>query len=278
MCPWPGPSFAEAGKPFGALITAETLTGLDADDWELYRVAEDPAENNNLATQHRDKLIELIAMWYAEAGKYDVFPIDASAAERLMTERPQVAEPRAQYVFRPHTQTLSFWVGPHVLNRPHSITADAEVPDGGAEGVLICQGSNAGGWTSTSRQPAALRPQRRRPRDLPHISAGAAPGRPASAPLRVRPTGKPDFPQGKGAPGLDQLYVDGQLVANAEFPVTTPIASTPASSPAAPTPGPRSPGTTGPRSHTGTLHTVTVDLSGDLIADTERDAVAISRQ
>src|ERR1700749_466136 len=73
VCPWPGASFAEAGKPFGALITAETLTDLDAGHWELYRVAGDPAENHNLADEHRDKLIELIAMWYAEAGKYNVF-------------------------------------------------------------------------------------------------------------------------------------------------------------------------------------------------------------
>ena len=147
VCPWPGPSFAEAGKPFGAVVTAETLTGLYARDGELYHVAEDPAENHDLAEQHRGKLIELIATWYAEAGKYDVFPIDGSAVERMMTERPQIAEPRAQYIFRPHTQTLPFWVGPRVLNRPHSITADAEIPDGGAEGALICQGSNGGGWT-----------------------------------------------------------------------------------------------------------------------------------
>jgi len=86
-------------------------------------------------------------MWYAEAGKYNVFPIDGSATERLMTERPQVAEPRAEYIYRPHTQTVPFWVGPRVLNRPHSITADAEIPGSGAEGVLICQGSNVGGWT-----------------------------------------------------------------------------------------------------------------------------------
>ena len=59
MCPWPGPSFAEAGKPFGAPITAETLTDLDAHHWELYHVAEDPAENHNLAAEHRDKLESL---------------------------------------------------------------------------------------------------------------------------------------------------------------------------------------------------------------------------
>ena len=147
VCPWPGPSFAEAGQPFGAPITAETLTDLDAHHWELYHVAEDPAENHNLADQHRDKLIELIAMWYTEAGKYNVFPIDGSTVPRLMVERPQVAEPRTEYVYRPGTQTLPFWVGPRVLNRPHAITADAEIPAGGAEGVLLCQGSNVGGWS-----------------------------------------------------------------------------------------------------------------------------------
>ena len=79
VCPWPGPSFAEAGKPFGAPITAETLTSSDADGWELYHVAEDPAENHNLAGEHRDKLIEMIAMWYVEAGKYDVIPASTAA-------------------------------------------------------------------------------------------------------------------------------------------------------------------------------------------------------
>jgi hypothetical protein len=147
VCPWPGPSFAEAGQPFGAAITADTLTELDANGWELYRVASDPAENHNVASEHRDKLIELIALWYIEAGKNNVFPLDGTAAPRLITERPQVAEPRAHYVYRPGTQTLPFWVGRRVLNRPHSITADVDIPASGAEGVLLCQGSNAGGWS-----------------------------------------------------------------------------------------------------------------------------------
>ena len=68
VCPWPGPSFTEAGKPFGVPITAADLTDLDAHHWELYHITEDPAENHNLAENHRDKLIELIAMWYTEAG------------------------------------------------------------------------------------------------------------------------------------------------------------------------------------------------------------------
>jgi arylsulfatase A-like enzyme len=63
VCPWPGPSFAEAGLPFGTPITADTLAMLDADRWELYHAAEDFSENDDVAAQNRGKLIELIAQW-----------------------------------------------------------------------------------------------------------------------------------------------------------------------------------------------------------------------
>jgi hypothetical protein len=109
-------------------------------------IAKYPTENRNLADQHRDKLIEQIAQWYVEAGKYSVLPIDGSGADRAVLERPQVELPPNRYIYRPGTQTLPFWVGPRMLNRPHSITADAEIPDGGAEGMLLRQDSAVGGW------------------------------------------------------------------------------------------------------------------------------------
>jgi arylsulfatase len=281
VCPWPGPSFAEAGKPFGALITAETLTDLDAHNWELYHVAQDPAENNDLAEEHRDKLIELIAMWYAEAGKYNVFPIDGSAVERLMTERPQIAEPRAKYVYRPHTETVPFWVGPRVLNRPHSITADAEIPDGGAEGVLICQGSNAGGWTFYVAGSRLQYAHNYVSRQIYRVSGpDLLPAGRHQLRFEFQPTGKPDFAQGKGAPGLAQLYVDGQLIASSEFPVTTPVAFNPGGLTCGANRGSAVvPDYQAPFPFTGTLHTVTVDLSGDLITDTESEMrMAMARQ
>ncbi len=281
VCPWPGPSFVEAGQPFGAEITAETLTGLDARHWELYHIAEDPAENHDLADSRRDKLIELIAMWYTEAGKYNVFPIDGSTIPRLMAERPQVAEPRTQYVYRPGTQTLPYFVGPKVVNRPHAITADAEIPAGGAEGVLLCQGSNVGGWSFYVKDGrlcyahnyiARTTYQVRAPDPLP---AGRHQLR-----FEFEPAGKPDIAQGKGSPGRAQLYVDGQLVAQQEFPVTTPIAFNPGGLTCGANPG--SPVTAdyrAPFPFTGTLHTVTVDLSGDLITDTEAEMrMAMARQ
>ena len=88
VCPWPGPSFAEAGKGFGEPISADKLAELDATGWELYHVAEDPAENHNLAAEHRDKLIAMIATWYVEAGKYDVMPVDGSGLARMAVEKP----------------------------------------------------------------------------------------------------------------------------------------------------------------------------------------------
>ena len=281
VCPWPGPSFAEAGKRFGALISAETLTDLDAGHWELYHVAEDPAENHDLAGQHRDKLIELIATWYAEAGKYNVFPIDGSATERLMTERPQVAEPRAEYIYRPHTQTVPFWVGPRVLNRPHSITADAEIPDSGAEGVLICQGSNVGGWTFYVQDSRLHYAHNYVGREIYRVAGpDSLPAGRHRLRFEFEPTGKPDFAHGKGAPGRAQLYVDGQLIANREFPLTTPIAFNPGGLSCGANPGSAIvPDYRAPSPFTGILHTVTIDLSGDLITDTESEMrMAMARQ
>ena len=98
--------------------------------------------------------------------------------------------------------------------------------------------------------------------------------------FEFEPTGEPDFLAGKGSPGRAQLYVDGRLAGQAEFPVTTPIGLNPGGLTCGSNPGAavvadyRS-----PFRFTGTLHTVTVDLSGDLISDTEGEMrMAMMRQ
>ena len=82
-----------------------------------------------------------------EAGKYDVMPVDGSGLARMIAEKPLVAAPRDRYTYRPGTQSVPFFAAPRVLNRPHSITAEVEIPAGGAEGVLLCQGTAAGGYS-----------------------------------------------------------------------------------------------------------------------------------
>jgi arylsulfatase A-like enzyme len=147
VCPWPGASFTEAGAFFGEPIPAEKLTELDASAWELYHVAEDFAENYNIATENRAKLIELIGQWYVEAGKYNVMPVDGRGTARFAEERPQIAKDRASYTLYRGTQSVPANAGPRLLNRTHSITADVVIPEGGAEGVLTSYGGTDGGFS-----------------------------------------------------------------------------------------------------------------------------------
>ena len=142
----PGTSFAEAGVSFGQLeLSEDKLRELDATGWELYHVDVDPAETKDVAEQERAKLIEMIALWYTEAGKYNVLPLDSRGTMRFADPRPQFAAARDTYVYYPGTQSVPENVAVKVLNRAHAITVDAEFADGD-EGVLACHGSNVGGY------------------------------------------------------------------------------------------------------------------------------------
>jgi arylsulfatase A-like enzyme len=273
VCPWPGPSFAEAGKGFGEPISADTLTELDTHGWELYHVAEDVAENHDLAEEHRPRLIALIGTWYYEAGKYQVMPIDGSGLARMVSEKPLIAAPRDEFTYYPNTESVPFFAGPRVLNRAHTITAHVDIPDGGAEGVLLAQGSAAGGY-SFFVQDGRLHyvhnwvgREHMRVSSDDSVSAG-----PHELRYEFEPHGEPDPAHGHGMPGRFQLYVDGRLVGDWDAPYTTPFAFNPAQLSCGEDPG--SPVTDeydGPFAFTGTLHKVTVDLSGELIADPDAE-------
>ena len=106
-------------------------------------------------------------MWYVEAGKYKVMPIDSRGTLRFADERPKIAVDRTSYVFYPHTQGVPVNATVNILNRPHSITADVEIPKDGAEGVLLSQGGNDGGYSLLcSERQAPLCLQLRRPEPL----------------------------------------------------------------------------------------------------------------
>ena len=143
---------------------------LDAERWELYHAAEDFAENYDVAAENRGKVIELIAQWYVEAGRYNVLPIDGSVVTRLMTERPQLTEARTSYTFWPGTEMVPAAVGPRVLNRPHSITADVDHPGGRRRGRVAVSGSQQRRFRLLREGPAAaLRPQLPQPGDPPRV-------------------------------------------------------------------------------------------------------------
>ncbi|MEG6550553.1 arylsulfatase [Desulfocurvibacter africanus] len=274
VCPWPGPSFSESGKFFGEPIYKDTLTELDAKGWELYHVAEDFAENRNLAQENRAKLIEMIAQWYVEAGKYNVLPVDGRGTMRFTDERPQITRERTQYTFYPRTQSVPYNAGPRLLNRTHSIAAKVDIPEGGAEGVLVSFGGVDGGYVFYVKDGKLQYVHNYVARDYLHVEA-SEPLMAGSHELRFEfeVTGPPDIPKGKGTPGRAQLYIDDKLVGEAEFSHTTPISlgltggitvgADPGSSVA--------PFYTSPFAFTGTVHSVTFDVSGEVIKDEEAE-------
>jgi len=149
VCPFPGPNFTEAAEKqryFGMPLTADLLNDLDANGWELYNVTEDPAESRNLAVEMPDKLHEMIQRWYTEAGKYGALPLSSADMHRMNVTRPTVSRPRQQYVYYPDSAPIAFAAVPRLYNRPHSITADVIIPEEGAEGVLLTQGSRIAGY------------------------------------------------------------------------------------------------------------------------------------
>lgn len=225
VCPWPGSSFSESGRGFGAPIVADTLQELDADGWELYHVDVDWAENHNIAQENPAKLAELIEQWYEEATRYHVFPIDGRGTQRLLEPRPKVSEPRARYVMYPGTQAVPAGAGPNVLNRTHSIAADVEIADGSAAtGMLFRHGGTDGGYALFMRDGFLHYVHNYVALDYFHL-VSPEPIAPGAHELRYEfeVTAPPDFAHGHGAAGRGQLYVDRVLVAEMELPYTTPL-------------------------------------------------------
>ncbi len=199
VCPWPGPSFTEAGKGSASRSPADTLSTLDATGWELYHVAEDFAENHDVAAENRDKLIAMIGTWYVEAGKYDVMPIDGSGLARMVAEKPLIALPRDSYTYVPNTQSVPNFAAPKVLNRPHSITADVEIPEGGAEGVLLSQGTAAGGYSFYVKDGRLRYVHNYVGRQLLEVESDeAVPAGKHELRFEFEPTGPPDLQPGQG--------------------------------------------------------------------------------
>jgi arylsulfatase A-like enzyme len=114
--------------------------------WELFDTERDPSECHDLAAEQPVKLQELIALWWAEAGRYQALPLESRGAlEILGTERPQLSSPRSRYVYYPGGAEVPESVAPNIRNRSYTIAAEAEIETPEAGGVLFSQGSRFGG-------------------------------------------------------------------------------------------------------------------------------------
>jgi arylsulfatase len=270
VCPVPGPSFTEAGMGFGDMVVdEEKLRELDAQGWELYRVVQDFSETKDVAAENRGRLIEMIALWYVEAGKYNVLPIDSRGTMRLADPRPQLSKDRERYVFYPGTSTVANKIAPNVLNRPHSITASVDIEEG-SEGVLVAQGSSSGGYSLYVMDDRLHYAYNYLGVEQFHaVSKTPIPPGHHELGFQFEPTGKPDLAHGKGTPGRAQLYLDGTLDAQIELPVTIPldIGITEGLTCGRDTGSSVTSAYRAPFAFTGKLTEVAVDVSGDLIED-----------
>jgi arylsulfatase A-like enzyme len=278
VCPWPGASFTEAGAFFGAPIDKDKLTALDAKGWELYHIEKDWAENHNLAAENKAKLIEMIATWYVEAGKYNVLPVDSRGTLRFADPRPQIAVAKTSYTYYQNTQAIPINACPTVLNRPHSISAEVDIPKGGAEGALFSAGDVQGGFALYLQEGRLQYVYNYVGSQFFHVVSNVTvPEGRHTLRFEFEVTGKPDVKNGKGAPGRGQLYIDGKLTGQAEIPLTMPLSLGLGGGfvCGADSGSPVWDKYKSPFKFTGTIKGVTVDVSGELIKDDEMALKAI---
>jgi arylsulfatase len=113
---------------------------------ELYDLTKDFSQSNNVADQHPDKVKAMKAAFIEEARKYQVFPMDASVAARIVAARPNITAGRNEFVYTLPMTGLPQGDSPMLLNSSYTITADIDVPEGGAEGMILTSGGRFAGY------------------------------------------------------------------------------------------------------------------------------------
>jgi arylsulfatase A-like enzyme len=285
VCPYPGPNFtegAELGYFFGDPISIERLQERDRDGWELYRVTEDASERHDVAEAHPEILQELIALWYVEAGKYNVLPITGPDQMRFAAERPQLSQERDRSVYYPGTQTVPESAAAKVLNRAHVIAAVVDIPDGGAEGVLLSHGGSAGGYVLFVKDNHLHYVHNYVGSEHFHVTSTepVSTGR-AVLSYQFEVTGPPDLRVGRGTPGKGTLFINEEPVGSIKLPYTMPITISidEGLTCGQDTGSPTSDLYVAPFAFNGTLHRVIIDVTGERIQDHEAEIrIALARQ
>ena len=118
--------------------------------WELYNVGDlqtaDPTENNDLAAKMPEKLKQMQDIFYAEAKKFDVLPLDNTSLARWNTPRPSLTAGRTVFTYSGVLTGVPNSGALNILNKSYTITAEVEIPKGGAEGMIVTDGGRFGGY------------------------------------------------------------------------------------------------------------------------------------
>jgi len=121
----------------------------DDDVWELYDTTKDWSQSKDLSKENPQKLHELQRLWLIEATRYKVLPLDDRMMEKMNPDtagRPILMKGKNQMLFGGMGR-LSENCVLNIKNKSHTVTAEIVVPEKGAEGVIIAQGANIGGWS-----------------------------------------------------------------------------------------------------------------------------------
>jgi hypothetical protein len=187
--------------------------------WELYNLNDDYSESNDLAAKNPDKLRELKELFLVEATKYNVFPLDNSVLTRAITARPSATAGRTLFTYSGEMAGISVGDAPSILNKSYTITAEVDIPQAGAEGMLVTLGGRFGGYGLYLLKGKPIFTYNLV--DLERFRwEGAAALAPGKHTIVFDFTYEGPGP-GKGGTGI--LTVDGKEVANQKIPHTIPF-------------------------------------------------------
>jgi arylsulfatase len=114
--------------------------------YELYDLTKDWTQYDNVAAKHPDKLKELEPLFWEEAAKYQVLPLDASFATRVVAARPSLAAGRTEFTWSGEITGTPNGDAPSIVDSSYNFKAEVDIPQGGAEGMIVTQGGRFGGY------------------------------------------------------------------------------------------------------------------------------------
>ena len=188
--------------------------------WELFDLTKDWTQNHDVSAANPDKLKELQDLFWIEAAKYQVLPLDASALTRFIMPRPSIVAGRTEFTYRNPIVGVPLGTAPSILNKSFAISADIDVPDDGGNGILVTAGGRFGGWGFylLKGKPVFVY-------NLLDLARPKVEGATALSPGRhtVEFVFKSDG-AGLGKGGTGTITVDGAVAGSGTFPHTIPFA------------------------------------------------------
>lgn len=137
---------AATTPPAAPWLLGVKMPDVNTYNWELYHIADDYSEYNDLASKMPDKLKEMQALFLTEAAKYQVLPLDNSTLTRIVTPRPSAVAGRTVLTYTGENAGIPIGNAPSILDKDYTITAEVTVPSAKAEGMIVTLGGRFGGY------------------------------------------------------------------------------------------------------------------------------------